>query len=88
VSEGHGWRPLLGRDVSPAEALRMENKVGAIAHHDGLPFTSDRALANRLDVHRVLQLVPLQATFAPLRSPFSKAFLFSTGTRARPGGDT
>jgi predicted DsbA family dithiol-disulfide isomerase len=42
--------------LSPAEALRMENKVGAIAHHDGLPFTSDRVLANSFDVHRVLHL--------------------------------
>jgi len=49
---------LLGAKygLSPAEALRMENKVGAIAHHDGLPFTSDRLLANSLDVHRVLHL--------------------------------
>ena len=49
---------LLGAKygVSPAEALRMENKVGAIAHHDGLPFTSDRVLANSFDVHRVLHL--------------------------------
>ena len=34
----------------------MENKIGAIAHQDGLPFTVDRVLANSFDVYRVLQL--------------------------------
>jgi hypothetical protein len=47
---------LLGAKygLSPVEALSMENKVGAIAHRDGLPFTSDRVLVNSFDVHRVL----------------------------------
>ena len=42
--------------LSPAEASRMEDKVAAIAHHDGLPYTGDRMLANSFDVHRVLHL--------------------------------
>jgi predicted DsbA family dithiol-disulfide isomerase len=42
--------------LSPAEALRMENKVAGIAHHDGLPFSVDRVVSNSFDVHRVLQL--------------------------------
>ena len=43
-------------NVSPADALRMENKVAAIAHREGLPYTGDRVLANSFDVHRVLHL--------------------------------
>lgn len=42
--------------LSPADALRMENKVAAIAHREGLPYTGDRVLANSFDVHRVLHL--------------------------------
>lgn len=42
--------------LSQADALRMENKVAAIAHQDGLPYTGDRVLANSFDVHRVLHL--------------------------------
>jgi predicted DsbA family dithiol-disulfide isomerase len=42
--------------LSRAEAERMEDKVIAVAHHDGLPFTADRVLANSFDVHRVLHL--------------------------------
>jgi predicted DsbA family dithiol-disulfide isomerase len=42
--------------LSPADALRMENKVAGIAHHDGLPFSVDRVVSNSFDVHRVLQL--------------------------------
>jgi predicted DsbA family dithiol-disulfide isomerase len=42
--------------LSPADALRMENKVAAIAHQDGLPYTGDRVLANSFNVHRVLHL--------------------------------
>jgi len=49
---------LLGAKygLSPAEALRMENKVAAIAHRDGLPFSVDRVVSNSFDVHRVLHL--------------------------------
>lgn len=42
--------------LSPADAARMEDKVAAIAHQDGLPYTGDRMLANSFDVHRVLHL--------------------------------
>jgi predicted DsbA family dithiol-disulfide isomerase len=42
--------------TSLAQAERMDGKVAAIAHHDGLPFTADRVLANSFDVHRVLHL--------------------------------
>jgi len=42
--------------ISPAEAERMEHKVAAIAHRDGLPFAADRVAANSFDVHRVLHL--------------------------------
>jgi predicted DsbA family dithiol-disulfide isomerase len=42
--------------LSLAEAERIEDKVAAVAHRDGLPFTADRVLANSFDVHRVLQL--------------------------------
>ncbi|MGH2936602.1 MAG: DsbA family oxidoreductase [Solirubrobacterales bacterium] len=42
--------------LSPAQAEHMEDKVAAIAHQDGLPFTADRVLANSFDVHRVLHL--------------------------------
>ena len=42
--------------LSPAEAERMEDKVAAIAHRDGLPFTADRVAANSFNVHRVLHL--------------------------------
>jgi predicted DsbA family dithiol-disulfide isomerase len=42
--------------VSPAQAQRMEDKVAAIAHRDGLPFSTDRVAANSFDVHRVLHL--------------------------------
>jgi predicted DsbA family dithiol-disulfide isomerase len=42
--------------LSPADALRMENKVAAIAHHEGLPFSVDRVVSNSFDVHRVLHL--------------------------------
>jgi predicted DsbA family dithiol-disulfide isomerase len=49
---------LLGAKygLSPADARRMENKVAAIARHDGLPFSLDRVVANSFDVHRVLHL--------------------------------
>lgn len=49
---------LLGAKygLSPAEALRMEDKVAAIAHREGLPYNSDRMLSNSFDVHRVLHL--------------------------------
>ena len=49
---------LLGAKygLSPVEALRMENKVAAIAHRDGLPFSVDRVVSNSFDVHRVLHL--------------------------------
>jgi predicted DsbA family dithiol-disulfide isomerase len=42
--------------MSLAQAERMEDKVAAIAHGDGLPFTADRVVANSFDVHRVLHL--------------------------------
>ncbi|TWE10362.1 DsbA family oxidoreductase [Rudaeicoccus suwonensis] len=42
--------------LSPADAARMEDKVAAIAHQEGLPYTGDRVLANSFDVHRVLHL--------------------------------
>jgi predicted DsbA family dithiol-disulfide isomerase len=42
--------------VSPADAGHMEDRVAAIAHREGLPYTSDRVLANSFDVHRVLHL--------------------------------
>lgn len=42
--------------LSRADALHMENKVAAIAHREGLPYTGDRVLANSFDVHRVLHL--------------------------------
>jgi predicted DsbA family dithiol-disulfide isomerase len=42
--------------LSPADARRMENKVAAIAHRDGLPFSLDRVVASSFDVHRVLHL--------------------------------
>jgi predicted DsbA family dithiol-disulfide isomerase len=42
--------------LSPAQAERMEEKVAAIAHRDGLPFTADRLVANSFDVHRILHL--------------------------------
>lgn len=42
--------------LSPADAASMENQVAAIAHREGLPYTSDRVLANSFDVHRVLHL--------------------------------
>jgi predicted DsbA family dithiol-disulfide isomerase len=42
--------------LSPAQAERMEAKVAAIAHRDGLPFTADRVVANSFDVHRILHL--------------------------------
>ena len=42
--------------LSPAQAQHMEDKVIAIAHRDGLPFSADRMLANSFDVHRVLHL--------------------------------
>jgi predicted DsbA family dithiol-disulfide isomerase len=42
--------------MSLAQAERMEDKVAALAHADGLPFTADRPVANGFDVHRVLHL--------------------------------
>jgi predicted DsbA family dithiol-disulfide isomerase len=42
--------------LSQAQAERMEDKVAAIAHRDGLPFTAERVAANSFDVHRVLHL--------------------------------
>jgi predicted DsbA family dithiol-disulfide isomerase len=42
--------------LSLPQAERMENKIAAIAHQDGLPLTVDRVLANSFDVHRVLHL--------------------------------
>ncbi|MGC4932761.1 DsbA family oxidoreductase [Gordonia sp. DT30] len=42
--------------LSPTEAMGMEEKVAAIAHHEGLPYTGDRVLSNSFDVHRVLHL--------------------------------
>jgi predicted DsbA family dithiol-disulfide isomerase len=42
--------------MSLAQAERMEDKVVALAHADGLPFTADRPVANSFDVHRVLHL--------------------------------
>jgi predicted DsbA family dithiol-disulfide isomerase len=42
--------------LSPAQAERMEDKVAAIAHRDGLLFTADRVVANSFDVHRILHL--------------------------------
>jgi predicted DsbA family dithiol-disulfide isomerase len=42
--------------MSLAQAERMEDKVIALAHAEGLPFTADRPVANSFDVHRVLHL--------------------------------
>jgi predicted DsbA family dithiol-disulfide isomerase len=42
--------------MSLAQAERMEDKVVALAHADGLPFTAERPVANSFDVHRVLHL--------------------------------
>ena len=42
--------------LTPAQAQHMEDKIIAIAHRDGLPFTADRVLANSFDVHRILHL--------------------------------
>jgi predicted DsbA family dithiol-disulfide isomerase len=42
--------------MSLAQAERMEGKVVALAHADGLPFTADRPVANSFDVHRILHL--------------------------------
>jgi predicted DsbA family dithiol-disulfide isomerase len=42
--------------LSPAQAEHIEDKVAAIAHRDGLPFTADRVVANSFDVHRILRL--------------------------------
>lgn len=42
--------------MSVAQAEHMEDKIAAIAHQDGLPFTADRVLASSFDVHRVLHL--------------------------------
>lgn len=39
-----------------AEAARIDGKVAAIAHREGLPFVADRVLANSFDLHRVLYL--------------------------------
>jgi predicted DsbA family dithiol-disulfide isomerase len=42
--------------MTMAQAGHMEDKVVALAHRDGLPFTADRVVANSFDVHRVLHL--------------------------------
>jgi predicted DsbA family dithiol-disulfide isomerase len=42
--------------MSPAQAEQMEDKVVALAHAEGLPFTADRPVANSFDIHRVLHL--------------------------------
>jgi predicted DsbA family dithiol-disulfide isomerase len=42
--------------VSLAEAVRMDGHVGAMAHDEGLPYTSDRVHANSFDAHRVIHL--------------------------------
>jgi len=42
--------------LSQAQAKRMEDKVAALAHREGLPFTAERVVANSFDVHRVLHL--------------------------------
>jgi predicted DsbA family dithiol-disulfide isomerase len=42
--------------LSLAQARAMENKLGALAQREGLPFALDRLVANSFDVHRVLHL--------------------------------
>jgi predicted DsbA family dithiol-disulfide isomerase len=54
-------RPLLEMlaakmGVSPAEAAEMDDRVGAMARAEGLPYTSDRVAANSFDLHRVVHL--------------------------------
>lgn len=42
--------------VSPADAAQMDDRVGSTARAEGLPYTSDRVVANSFDLHRVVQL--------------------------------
>jgi predicted DsbA family dithiol-disulfide isomerase len=54
-------RPLLEMlaakmGVPPAQAAEMDDRVGAMARAEGLPYTSDRVVANSFDLHRVVHL--------------------------------
>ncbi len=42
--------------VTPAEAGQMDDRVGGMARAEGLPYTSDRVMANSFDLHRVVHL--------------------------------
>lgn len=49
---------MLGKKFgkSPAEALALDDQVGALARGEGLGFDSGRPVGNTFDVHRVLHL--------------------------------
>jgi predicted DsbA family dithiol-disulfide isomerase len=54
-------RPLLEMlaakmGVAPEQAAEMDDRVGAMARAEGLPYTSDRVVANSFDLHRVVHL--------------------------------
>ena len=54
-------RPLLEMlaatmGVSPAQAAEMDDRVGGMARAEGLPYTSERVVANSFDLHRVVHL--------------------------------
>jgi predicted DsbA family dithiol-disulfide isomerase len=42
--------------VSPDDARAMDDRVGGMARAEGMPYTSDRVVANSFDLHRVVQL--------------------------------
>jgi predicted DsbA family dithiol-disulfide isomerase len=64
-------RPLLEMlaakmGVGPEQAAEMDDRVGAMARAEGLPYTSDRVVANSFDLHRVVHLADQTAQGAAL----------------------